>query len=320
MFRFLMSTLLFIAVAAEAQPVNVTVTEQIGARPDEIVRQSARVKAQWKAIDRLPVVISGIEQLKDDDYSQEIKALSAGDATVAVTNEVWDRQAGILTLTADVSLDSAKSLELIDEIRVSVEARARLKEVYQKLDSLAAAGMVNQPELIQAESERARILSEFLIRDSIAASKAATQELYTRVGAYLYTGALAKYINDARVTVLNVDDEYVNAKVEVTKPWRLVLDDFKTEFTDAPSVVALWGDIKPQLPKPCVSKREWYSDAEGWRTYIEDEPRIVGIAKEGYYYLIKARHRGKDEVIKRFSEHLRVAACSNMQVFEAVHR
>jgi hypothetical protein len=320
MFRTCMAALLLLAFFTDAQPVSVTVTEEIGGRPDEVVRQSARVKAQWTAVDRLPVVVSGIERLEDDDYSQEIKALSAGESIVSVTSEAWDRNSGVLTLTADVSLDSAKSLELIEEIRLSVEARARLKEVYKKIDAIAAAGMVNHPELIMVESERVLILSEFLIRDSIAASKAATQDLYTRVGVYLYTGALAKYISEAKVTILNVDDKYVNARVDIEKTWVQVLNEFKAEFSGIPSIVALWGGIKAQLPTPCINKREWYSDEDGWRTYIEDEPRPLGGPKEGYYYLVNVQHRGKDEVIKRFSEHLRVSACVNMQVFEAVHR
>ncbi|WP_240224685.1 hypothetical protein [Rheinheimera hassiensis] len=320
MFRVYMSALLLWALSADAKPVSVTVKEEIGGRPDEVVRQSARVKAQWSAIDRLPVVVSGSEQLKDDDYSQEIKALSAGESTVTVSSEVWDRNNGILTLSADVTMDSAKSLELIEEIRLSVEARARLKEVYNKIDAIAAAGMVNQPELIQVESERARILSEFLIRDNIAASQAATQDLYTRVGVYLYTGALAKYISDAKVTILNVDDEYVNARVEFNKTWAQVLNEFQGEFSEIPTIVALWDGIKSQLPTPCISKREWYPYAQEWRAYIEDEPRVLGSAKDGYHYLVRARHQGKDVVLNRVNEHLRVSACVSMQVFEAVHQ
>ncbi|MCI2286038.1 hypothetical protein L3081_24765 [Colwellia sp. MSW7] len=87
-----------------ASPVTVTVTEDIAEQRDSVVRQNARIKAQY-GIERLPVVMSGHEQLIDKDFTTNIKAYLVGEVDVLTLREEWDRKKGVFTLTAQVSLN-----------------------------------------------------------------------------------------------------------------------------------------------------------------------------------------------------------------------
>ena len=192
-----------------ATPVVVTVTERIVANNDSIVRQNARIKAQYAGIERLPVVMSGHEQLTDKKFTTNIKAYLVGEVDVVTLREEWDRQKGVFTLTAQVSLNHQASLEMVEGIRNNLSLQKKLKNLYLALDKLSNDKSIASNDFADVYDRIMSVKGGALIRDSIASSVLAKQEFLANSYRYYNKRYLEPLLERVEIEVSSLDDEKV---------------------------------------------------------------------------------------------------------------
>lgn len=204
-----------------ATPLVVTVTEKIVANSDSVVRQNARIKAQYAGIERLPVVMSGHEQLTDKKFTTNIKAYLVGEVDVVTLREEWDRQKGVFTLTAQVSLNRQASLEMVEGIRNNLALQKKLKDLYLALDKLANDKNVSSNDFSDVYDRIMSVKGSALIRDSIASSVAAKKDFLANSYRYYTKRYLEPLIDQVEITITSIDEENVFFSVFIEQNYLL---------------------------------------------------------------------------------------------------
>lgn len=161
----------------QAEEVSVQVKERINERPDPIVRQSARLRATYLGMNKLPVIVKGSEALTNGRYEEYLSALGAAYVDVLTVQESWDREAGELTLTAKVSVDNEKVSAALTQIGDSEYAWSQLKRIQKTMDRLLAGGSINEHDANDLEVIRASIFVSPMIRTTVNESLLAKASL-----------------------------------------------------------------------------------------------------------------------------------------------
>lgn len=184
----LISTLLLLialpaCVFAQGQnTTQVTVTEHIEGRQDDQVRHAAKVKAAFAGIDRLPVVIKGKETLSNDEFNAFVNALGIGYVDVKTTREDWDREKGVLTLFADVSLDAAKTEDALGQITALEHTKKQLQRAYKLMDDVLNKSLVSETDLASIDLIQKGVMTGLTVRSSVAESVTAKNALIDSMG------------------------------------------------------------------------------------------------------------------------------------------
>lgn len=189
-------TLPALVFAQSPKIAHVIVTESIEDRPDDQVRHAAKVKAAFAGVDRLPVVIKGKETLTNDEFNVFVNALGAGYVDVKTTREDWDREKGLLTLTADVSLDAAKTEEALSKITELEHTKKQLRKAYAVMDAALSKSLVSPAELAKIDLMQKGVTTGIAVRQSVLESMQAKESLIRSVAKSLRVSqqvALADY-------------------------------------------------------------------------------------------------------------------------------
>ena len=132
MHKFLV-VLLLVVFESQAASVRVTVAEPINGRSEADVQFAARVKAKDEGISKLPVMMVVHEQIKDEQYFEQVESLAAGGGLVKVVSEHFDSDGNLYEMTADVELDDALTLSLLGSIQRGQNAIRELADLRNKL-------------------------------------------------------------------------------------------------------------------------------------------------------------------------------------------
>jgi hypothetical protein len=132
MFRLLSSLFLITTFYIQANNVNstsVTVTVPTANLNDTKAIAAAKNKAVLEAMDNLPSVVWGTENLNNDQYSENIRSIGFAYAQVTLTKEIFDRKANTLTIDADVSWDEEKIRHTLGEVSEGEQAKKVLSQI-----------------------------------------------------------------------------------------------------------------------------------------------------------------------------------------------
>jgi hypothetical protein len=239
--------LLITSFLTVASPVTVTVTEKTAGQSDSIVRQNARIKAQYAGIERLPVVMSGYEKLTDKDFTSNIKAYLVGEVNVLTLREDWNRQKGIFTLTAQVSLNHQASLEMVEGIRNNLALQKKLKNLYLALDKLSNDKSIASNDFEDVYDRIMSVKGGALIRDSIASSIAAKEEFLANSYRYFNKRYIEPLLESVEIKVTSLDDKKVYYTAFIKKD-RKIAQEIKDYWNDNPTRKAAY---KRKMPTIC---------------------------------------------------------------------
>lgn len=258
------ATLLTITFFTTASPVTVMVTEKISDQSDSIVRQNARIKAQYAGIERLPVVMTGHEQLTDKDFTTKIKAYLVGEVDVLTMGEVWDRNAGNYTLTAQVSLNRQASLEMIDGIRNNLTLQKKLKNLYAALDKLSHDKSINATDYSDVYDRIMSVKGSALVRDTIASSITAKEDFLANSYRFYNEHYMKRWLDMVEMKITSVDEEIVYYSVFIGKNKKMAeeMEQYwqnnparKNNYYKKEPVICLpGGQVIRMLPRYDVSK------------------------------------------------------------------
>lgn len=246
---FALALLATASLFTAASPVTVTVTESISGQSDSIIRQNARVKAQYAGIERLPVVMSGHEQLTDTSFTTSIKAYLVGEVDVLTMGEVWDRKVGIYTLTAEVSLNRLASMEMIEGIRSNLALQKRLKSLYTSLDKLASASSISGADFADVHDSILSVKGRALVRDTIASSITAKEDFLAESYRFFDKRYMQPLLEKVMVEVTSIDESQVHYTV------RLEIDysdkrEMEKYWSDNPERKAAFSKKRPDICFP----------------------------------------------------------------------
>ena len=213
--RLITIVLLIASFLTVASPVTVTVTEKIEGKSDSIVRQNARIKAQYAGIERLPVVLTGHEQLTDNNFTTKIKAYLVGDVKVLTMNEAWDRENDTYTLGAQVSLNKQASLEMIEGIRNNLELQSKLEKLYDALERITSEQGFSEFDYTDLSDRILDVQSGFLVRGSIASSAMAKEDFIANSYRYFNRRYMAPLIEKTDVVITSIDKSFIHFNASV---------------------------------------------------------------------------------------------------------
>jgi Arc/MetJ family transcription regulator len=160
-----------------AENVTVQVSESINERPDAVVRQSARLRATYMGLNKLPVIVKGKEVLSSGRYDEYLSALGAAYVDVTTLEESWDRESGELTLTASVAVDSDKVAVALAQIGDSDYAWAQLKRIQETMDKLLEAKVIDETAVNELDVLQKSIFVSPMIRQTVKETMQAKSRL-----------------------------------------------------------------------------------------------------------------------------------------------
>lgn len=207
----LISTLLLLIalpayVFAQGQNTTpVTVTENIEDRTDDQVRHSAKVKAAFAGIDRLPVVVKGKETLSNDEFNAFVNALGIGYVDVKTTREDWDREKGVLTLFANVSLDTAKTEDALGRITALEHTKKQLQRAYKVMDDILNKSLVSESDLASIDLMQKGVMTNITVRANVVESMDAKKALIDSMGKKLRIARKA-LLGQYKIEILDASD------------------------------------------------------------------------------------------------------------------
>lgn len=185
--------------------VMVTVSEDIAGRSDDVVRRSAKVKASFLGVNDLPVVIKGNESLSGDEYKGYIHALGAGFVNVITKNENWDREKGMLTLTAEVSLDDEKVQKALSRLSESEFAKKQLRQSYALMDSILSGALVDESQVAKIEVNQKAVFTTAIVRLTVKETVKAKEELLKAMAKSL-RAEMQSSLPNFKITVMDASD------------------------------------------------------------------------------------------------------------------
>jgi hypothetical protein len=217
-----LSITLSLTVLASEHKVEVVVP--INNKSDFEVRQLAKLLVKEETVERLPLIMSGKELLVNGEYSSEIKALSIGQVDVSVLSERWERELNTYTLSAVGSLNSEKTLKMVEGVMDNLELQKRLRTAYKVIDNLsvnydAKSHLLSQLELMA-------INKSILVRDSISASIEAEKEYSEHVLTIFQEFYLHNLHSNIAINIDKITEKYIHLLFSGN-------DSFNTSLKDA---------------------------------------------------------------------------------------
>ena len=196
---------LLISAVASASIANVTVNVPIGNQPEYLVRQIARIEAQQKGINRLPVVIRGTERLDEQGYKFDIKAIMVGNVDVEIVEEKWDRKNNQYSLNANVRLNDEATKELLEQVLANENAQSALNDAYSMIENMIEDG-INQENYIEVKQQLSLIKSRAILKGTLAASLQAREEFIKEVKEFGRNAYLQPLVDDGfKIEVIDVN-------------------------------------------------------------------------------------------------------------------
>ncbi|MDC8832862.1 hypothetical protein [Alteromonas gilva] len=290
---------LFIASSAVAASTQVTVEVAVNGQPDDLVRQFARVKAQREGIVRLPVLITGVERLVNGQFSEEVKAASVAHVIVNPVNEQWDRANNKYTLTAEVELDSEKTLAVMALVKGSANAKDNLKKAYAVIDRLSQLDGTTASDYLKAKEAINSITSHTVVRSTIESSLKARQK-YVEEAFELYEAmyVLPVLRNNTVLNITEVDESKVYYTYTITQNFNK--EGLNTYWSKNDVLKRAW---KKQRIGLCLTGKAGttYVTSELANTWNRD------IVNKGYLY-----HNGNDDTVANFQDYVKWVVCDKI--------
>ena len=206
-----MRKILFIIIALfsnflmASESARVSVSVSIDGKPDYLIRQTAKVKAQQLAIDRLPLLVIGNETLTDKGFTEDIQALMIGSVDVFTVSESWDRTKNTYNLSADVSLREEDAIKLLTKVKGDLNAQKKLKDAYDKIEKMVANGL-DRDDYLTVRQEMLKIKSGSILRPTIAETLIAKQEFFADSVEILKELHIQPMIDNSTMTLLDVTE------------------------------------------------------------------------------------------------------------------
>jgi hypothetical protein len=186
-----------------ANTTDISVELNIGNKNDNFVREEARVMALIAASDDLPSLVSGVQQLNDGIYSENIKALGFANFHSELKTEVWDRVNGLYKATFSISLDVEKTMGLLNDASRNENAKASLLKAVDQIKQIAKDG-ITRSELIELKSISKRIVSGDYYKGMLTVDK-----LLRELNNELYIDSLnqlvEEFVSSAKVELVRND-------------------------------------------------------------------------------------------------------------------
>lgn len=219
---FLILIFLFSQLAFANEAIDVSVVEPIDGRLEFEVRQSARLKAQQEALPRLPLVISGLERLKDENYTQEIKALSVAYLNVNITKEVWDRENNAYTLDAEVSLDDTVTEQMLGSVRDSEILQKKLRAAYEEIELLSKN--YTREGFMKSHAKILSVIEDKSTHDNIKDILAAKQRAEERASRIFLDEYMVMPEHAVTISAYDVDEDRIYLEANVTEEFKAQLE------------------------------------------------------------------------------------------------
>lgn len=293
-------TLSLSALASEHQ---VEVVVPINNKTDFEVRQLAKLMVKEETVERLPLIMSGKELLVDGEFSSEIKALSMGQVNVSVLSERWERTLNTYTLSAVGSLNTEKTLKMVEGVMDNLELQKRLRDAYAVIDNIS--DNYDAKLHLDSQLELMAINKSILVRDSLTSSieaekKYSEQVLTTFQEFYLHNVQTGIATNIDKIT-----KKYIHVRFSGNDTFNASLKDandyYKKHIKDTYRVgVDLCLTYRGEIVKPILME---YSHG-----YIVNDERksYVGSARWPKAML---SHLNDEETFKDMTRHISVKRC-----------
>lgn len=340
MYRLLL-VLLLAVFESQAASVRVSVSEPINGRAEADVQFAARVKAKDEGISKLPVMMVVHEQIKDDQYFEQVESLAAGGATVAVVSERFDAASNLYHLVADVELDDELTMKLLGSIQRGQSAIRELADLRKELAGEAkstAENLALNPTDWRRQLSGLKITPEHFIKDGVV-DKQAQKRYAIELGAKVLASELSQYVDKARAKAVLDDETKVDidsrlgkirktaeAKAEEDKrlasqsryglmPW-----DNPKEVGPIYAVVDVPGRYDLQVFAPLVGIIAKHTGAEASEIgqWIGAAPCLVWYKIDTSDSQLKLNHRVY--LVPAFGEHERVAEKAAIESFDVSDR
>lgn len=289
----------FISMSIQAKQIKkVSVSVPIDGRSISEIRYLLKYNAQLAGIEVLPRLVSGKEAIRNNKFSDDIKALSIGAVNVNIISEEWNRSANKVSMLASVELDKLVSEKLLRQLSLNQKAKKQLENIYKKITSNIT---VNSTEYMKAVASVGMIKSKLLLTDSIEESITAKEELISHLNEFIYFNYLLPYIAKANIEFIAVDKWSVKYEVLFNELWGHVLDRARTMFESDSVVLSLWSD----LPKSFVCIKEMGIKVPSEREFI----KIKQLSPNKIKYSGKFYHWNNDKNLKNIKNNVTLLGC-----------
>lgn len=114
---------------------KITVDLNINGLSDTRLRTVAKNKAIAQAMNDLPTVIWGNQNISNGHYSEEIKAIGFAQADIKILNETFQRQTNSYILEAEVFWDEEKIMHVLAQVTKGEQAKKTLTQLKRLTDS-----------------------------------------------------------------------------------------------------------------------------------------------------------------------------------------
>ncbi len=277
--RFIGIFVLFVfSMTAFANPdsVVVSVSESINGRMDNEVRQSARLKAKWKGLVALPILVAGEQRSHNGDFSEQIKAIGLEFVEVNAIREQWDRKNNVLVYEANVIADMERITNALQSIRSNMLASSRLKQLYQSLDAHLSKSLLTKATVNSINLLLTQVKLDPLIRRSAQETILLKNQLIEQLANKITTDLYEPFAENAQVNI--VDVSFASIKVEIDfngrkHPRRCLEERYRAsckmdEFLVSPILANFFyrhrESIRKRIGSPCLLKYAYlpsYGDA-----------------------------------------------------------
>lgn len=301
MIRVFTLILLVFGVCFPALSKNVVVTVNVDNRQDYIVRQHARLEAKKQGLLTLPLFVGGKETLINGEFRQEINALGLAAVDVEKVNERWFE--GKYELTANVSIDTTKTLDLIDKLESDTALREQLNAAYAQIEKLTT--VQDRQSVIDTHLAIFGIKEAWVKRDTIADTLAAKNAIITEQINVLYSAYLLPLLSGHVFSVTEIDEQFVTVVAEHNPDFERKWQDYQ-RFLASSTYLSDAHELR-SLPSICVYYGDTFVNTLAGR--YRDSKRFK------FHYRINSfseriPHENNDLLINGLGQRLSVQLCS----------
>lgn len=301
--------LFIISNVAYAKTVTVQVSVSIDKNPEYLVRQTARIKAQQKGINRLPLVLKGTEKYNSDGYSFDIRALMVGNVDVETVEEKWDRTNNKYHLKANVLLNEKATQELLGQVITNENAQKSLSDAYSLIEKLIDEG-IDKNNYIDVKQQISLIKSRTILKGTLAASLQAKKDYERELREFARNAYLAPLLDDGyKIEVLDVNFRQITFRFSVKSKAFEDLRSFEYSNPVIEKATALnheyvcFSAIKNS--KRQVLARFGLENTTSVRPFGSS-----ALKKNGYYYIdLDYDHGGSETVFKQITDSIQFELC-----------
>jgi hypothetical protein len=222
MFKFIFLSIT-LSISAMASEHEVEVVVPINNKTDFEVRQLAKLMVKEKTVERLPLIMSGKELLVDGEFSSVIKALSMGQVDVSVLFERWERTLNTYTLSAVGTLNSEKTLKMVEGVMDNIELQKRLRNAYAVIDDIS--DNYDAKSYLHSELELMAINKSILVRDSLASSIEAERKYSEQVLTTFQEFYLHNLQSGITMNVEKITQKYIHVRFSGNDTFNASLKD-----------------------------------------------------------------------------------------------